>query len=492
MGSGSGVKIVSECFVEPHQGLQKPTPPFHLTPWDVNLINFHFHIQNGLLFAVKPPEMKTLLENLKSSLSLTLLHFYPVAGRIRAIKHINGNNNEILILNHENEKEAANNADAEVSYSYHVDCNNSSGVKFIHAISLHKDFGVSDLLHSQSPSYDDDIPAGVLQSLFMDDKDVNDLKSKSLLTITVVELVDGIFLGCSMNHIVADGNSFCYFLSMWSHIFQQQQQQQNIITISRPPMLERWFPDGYGPVLKVPFALRSFDSFTIPQPPPRRARIFHLYSQAIANIKAKAIADLTATNNPNANGVIPKISSFQALSAFLWRTITQVRNLPPDRTLLLVSPINNRSRLDPPLPAEYFGNAVGMIAVITTAGELLSNNLGWAAWKINQAVVNYDDTQVGQWLHDWLKSPRCLMPDDQIKLCSVVVNDFSKFSTIDNEFGILGKPLGFYFGNRNLMSDGNVCACSGREHGSIALDICLSPDAMSRLLSHEHFMEAVR
>ncbi|KAH7515204.1 hypothetical protein FEM48_Zijuj10G0002300 [Ziziphus jujuba var. spinosa] len=79
--------------------------------------------------------MKTLLENFKSSLSLTLLHFY-------------------------------------------------------------LDFSVPDLLHSQSPSDDDDVPAGVLQSLFMDDREVIDLESKSLLTITVVELVDGIFLGC--------------------------------------------------------------------------------------------------------------------------------------------------------------------------------------------------------------------------------------------------------------------------------------------------------
>ncbi|KAH7515202.1 hypothetical protein FEM48_Zijuj10G0002100 [Ziziphus jujuba var. spinosa] len=160
--------------------------------------------------------MKTLLENFKSSLSLTLLHFYL------------------------NEKEAINNVDAGVSYSYHVDCNNNPGVKFIHAISLHKDFSVPDLLHSQSPSDDDDVPAGVLQSLFMDDREVIDLESKSLLTITVVELVDGIFLGCSMNHRVADGKSFCHFLLMWSHIFQQKKIKikKNIITISRPPMLE--------------------------------------------------------------------------------------------------------------------------------------------------------------------------------------------------------------------------------------------------------------
>ncbi|KAH7515212.1 hypothetical protein FEM48_Zijuj10G0003100 [Ziziphus jujuba var. spinosa] len=301
MGSGSGAKVVSECFVEPHHGLQKPTPPFHLTPWDANLLNFHFHIQIGLLFAVKPPEMKTLLENLKSSLSLTLLHFYPIAGRIRAIKHINGNNNETLILNHENEKEAVNNANAGVSYSYHVDCNNSPDVKFIHAISLHKDFSVPDLLHSQSPTDDDDVPAGVLQSLFMDDREVIDLESKSLLTITVV---------------------------------------------GQPGNSTRLWPTTMTP--------------------------------------------------KSANGFVTGSS----LRGFL-------------------------------CPISRCNFAVWLSAILPNSAPLIMNLEYW------------------------------------------------------------GNLWAFTSGNRNRMSDGSVCACSGREHGSIALDICLSPDAMSRLLSHKHFMESV-
>lgn len=464
--SRSSLKVVSQCFVEPHHGLQKPTPPFHLTPYDLYPIKSHFHIQNGLLFGVKPPEMKTLLDNLKSSLSLTLVHFYPVAGRIK------------VQINTDNDDAAA------VSYSYSVDCNSSPGVKFIHA-SIEDDLAVSDL-------FSDDVPASVLQSFFLDDRALNDLDSKSLLTVTVVELLDGIFLGCSMNHVVADGNSFCHFLNTWSHIFQRQQQQKQrkaeaIFMIPRPPIMERWFPEGYGPVLKVPFALQNYDTFIIPQPPARRARIFHLSSQTAAKLKAKAIADLKAAD-PDAS--IGKLSSFQVLSAFLWRSIAQARNLPPHQQIILVSPVNTRSRLDPPLPADYFGNSVGIVVVFATAGELLSNTLGWAAWKFHQALVAYNDHQVRQWLRDWLRSPSSLKPDEQMELSSVVVNDFTKFDTSGNDFG-LGKPLGFYFGNRNQMSDGNVCATSTSTSGLIDLDICLSPPAMSRLLSHPDFMEAV-
>jgi len=38
--------------------------------------------------------------------------------------------------------------------------------------------------------------------------------------------------------------------------------------------------------------------------------------------------------------------------------------------------INNRHRLDPPLPQNYFGNSINVIKATTTAGELLEHNLG--------------------------------------------------------------------------------------------------------------------
>nr|XP_048318569.1 uncharacterized protein LOC125418615 [Ziziphus jujuba var. spinosa] len=67
-----------------------------------------------------------------------------------------------------------------------------------------------------------DVPTSTMQSFFHDDRAVEDLESKSLLSIAVTELVDGVFIACSMSHIVADGNSFWHFFNMWSEVFQQQ------------------------------------------------------------------------------------------------------------------------------------------------------------------------------------------------------------------------------------------------------------------------------
>ncbi|KAH7515473.1 hypothetical protein FEM48_Zijuj10G0030100 [Ziziphus jujuba var. spinosa] len=60
-----------------------------------------------------------------------------------------------------------------------------------------------------------DIPTSALQQFFLD-RDVVDLHDKSLVSITVTELVDSVLIACSMDHIIADGNSYRHFLNMGS------------------------------------------------------------------------------------------------------------------------------------------------------------------------------------------------------------------------------------------------------------------------------------
>lgn len=71
------------------------------------------HIQKSLLFkkpTIQQDFIHNLLEKLKHSLSLTLFHFYPLAGRLVTQKTENP-----------------------PSYTIFVDCKNSPGAKFIHA-----------------------------------------------------------------------------------------------------------------------------------------------------------------------------------------------------------------------------------------------------------------------------------------------------------------------------------------------------------------------
>ena len=128
---------------------------------------------------------------------------------------------------------------------------------------------------------------------------------------------------------------------------------------------------------------------------PLRERFFHFSPESIASLKVKA----------NEESSTHKISSFQALSALVWRSIISLNHLPHSQLTKCVLAINNRPRLNPPLPQSYFGNAINVTTTTTTVGELLEHNLGWAALMLNQSVASYTDDTVRSFLKEWLHSP---------------------------------------------------------------------------------------
>ena len=229
------------------------------------------YIQKGLLFTKPATEnsqedfIKTLLDRLKHSLSVTLVHFYPLAGRLVTQKNENPPSSLIF-----------------------VDCSNSPGAKFIYA---DLDMTISDIL---SPI---DVPS-IVQSFFDHDRAVNyDGHTRPLLSIQVTELKDGIFIGCSMNHCIGDGTSYWLFFNTWSEIFQAR---GNNISITRPPIHKRWFPDGVNPIINLSFPHQDEFISRFKEPKLIRERTFQFSSESIAKLKAES----------NTN----KIFSFQTFS----------------------------------------------------------------------------------------------------------------------------------------------------------------------------------
>uniref|UniRef100_A0A803LTZ3 Uncharacterized protein n=1 Tax=Chenopodium quinoa TaxID=63459 RepID=A0A803LTZ3_CHEQI len=221
--SSATVKHVSACYIKPKYEVQEAKQPYYLAPMDLMIFNFHY-IQKGLLFT-KPSHINNqeysiskLLHSLKESLSLALVHFYPLAGQLTT--RISKNRHECLIF---------------------VDCNKGPGARFIYAT---LDMSISEIL---SPA---DVPL-VVQSLFDHDRAINhDGHRRPLLSVQVTELKDGVFIGCSMNHVVGDGTSYWHFWKIWSEIHRANGKQ---LLVSRPPNHKRWFPDGYGPAIPLPF-----------------------------------------------------------------------------------------------------------------------------------------------------------------------------------------------------------------------------------------------
>ncbi|XP_023728467.1 uncharacterized acetyltransferase At3g50280 [Lactuca sativa] len=445
------VKIVSDCFVKPKFVSEEAKKPIYLSPWDLPMINANY-IQKGLLFPRPENQdfsITTFLEELKDSLSATLTHFHPLAARLATVKQENPPS-LIVFLNPKN----------------------SPGARFIHSS---VNLTVADIL---TPV---DVPV-IVQSFFDHHKAIDhDGHEMSLLSIQVTELTDGIFIGCSMNHMVVDGTSYWLFFNSWSEVFRSKAYKNGdlIPIISRPPVMQRWIPEGSDPIITLPFTHED-EFIDRPNRPLLRERIFHVSSASLSKLKAKANSECNTT----------KISSLQALSAVVWRCVTRARRLPADQKTGCSLAFNNRHRLSPPLPETYFGNSIYVVRGVATAGELHDHGAGWAAWRLHEAVVNHDDKAIREFVGSWIKNPFVLKMSQLFDANSVQMGSSPRFDMYGNEFG-LGKGVAVLSGYANKF-DGKVTLYEGREGGgSMDLEVCLLPENMAAFECDEEFMNVV-
>ncbi|KAK9698956.1 hypothetical protein RND81_08G143400 [Saponaria officinalis] len=443
--NSTAIKHISECFIKPKYSVDESNCLYYLTPWDLSMLSFHY-IQKGLLFAKLSPtidrdySIDNLIDRLKESLSITLVHFYPLAGQLSI--QTDENRHECLVF---------------------VDCNKGPGARFIQA-SL--DLTISNVV---SPSY---VPQ-VVHSLFDHDRAVNcDGHVRPLISVQVTELLDGVFIGCSVNHAVVDGTSYWHFWNVWSSIHTANGDHLSSLGL---PTEKRWFPDGQDPIIRLPYM--HPDEFILRyEAPPLKERFFHFSSQSIAILKSRA----------NSDSKTDKISSFQALTAFVWKSIVRACHRPNNELTNCRLAVSNRPRLDPPLPLNYFGNSVNVLSTSTTVDELLNHDLGWTASLLHELVANYSSEIVRDELDRWLHSP-VFYTLDMLDGYGITMASSPRFDMYGNEFG-LGKAVAVRSGYANKF-DGAVTAYPGREGGgSVELEICLPPDSMSALEPDEEFM----
>ncbi|PKI69712.1 hypothetical protein CRG98_009868 [Punica granatum] len=425
------VRFVSDCFVQPRHAVEESRKPIYLPPWDLAMLSGHY-IQKGHLF-VKPQEanaqedfMESFSEKLKESLALTLVHFYPLAGRFKTVK-----------------------SDDPHFYTVYIDCVNSPGARFIRTT---LDMTVSDIL---SPVY---VPPVVL-SFFDHDRALNHVgHTESLLSIQVTELVDGVFIGCSFNHALGDGTSFWNFFNAWSEIFKAREKGTYNNAISRPPVLQRWFPEGCEIPINLPFSDPS--EFVFPfEAPVLKERVFQFSAETTARLKAQVNGEC------GTKGKGDEISSFKALTALVWRMC------------------------QPGLPPDYFGNCITPVRTYTTTGELLSGGLGAAARLLHVAVAEHNGEKINEWHREWLRKP-AIYNLRYFDPYSVMMGSSPRFNKYGPEFG-LGKAVALRSGYA-FKFDGKVSAYPGREGGgNVDLEFCLPPDTMAALEADNEFMAAV-
>ena len=177
-GEENAVQLVGRCAIFPVH----PSPPQRskLSILELPLLYCHY-IQNGLIYSLKPKhDFESALELLRKSLSEVLVFFYPLAGRLTTL------------------------ADGVI----YVDCNDA-GVEFIEASA--DGLSVAEIIASDVPP--------VVKQLFALNGALNlEGHSLPLLAVQVTKLRDGLSVGCTLNHAIADGASLWHFFNSWAQL----------------------------------------------------------------------------------------------------------------------------------------------------------------------------------------------------------------------------------------------------------------------------------
>ncbi|XP_062227796.1 uncharacterized acetyltransferase At3g50280-like [Phragmites australis] len=452
------VRVVSRRTVKPPP---RPRERIPLTSWDVSMLSTDY-IQKGLLFAPPPFSTAHLVDHLQAALADALATYYPVAGRF-------------VTDQHRDDKGHA------VACSVSIDCA-GQGVEILHAVA--DAVAIADVIPP-----DADVPR-VVHSFFPLDGAINyDGHEVPLFVVQVTELDDGVFVGFVYNHALSDGTAFWDFLNTWAEIARATlapPEAPRALT-SRTPLFDRWSPDGGAPApLVLPYADLSGLIERL-SPPPLRERMLHFSAESLVALKERARQELLAAGDTAGAAAVTK---FQALSSLMWRCVTRARRLAPDQETVCRAAINNRGRLRPALPAEYFGNTIYAISTAPVrASELLARGHGCAAAAVGRAVAAHTDANIRARVKAWTAKPimytlRYFDPN------GVMMGSSPRFDMYGCDFG-WGKAVAARSGKANKF-DGKTSLYPGREGGgSIDAEVVLTPEHMALLEQDEEFWAAV-
>lgn len=279
-------------------------------------------------------------------------------------------------------------------------------------------------------------------------------------------------MGCAFNHAVVDGTSTWHFMSSWAEICRGSQ------SISLPPLLDRTKARS----TRVKLDLHTFSSNgsdEVKAVPQLGVKVFEFSDSQIDNIKSMVNKNLPS------DGSKP-FSTFQSLSAHVWRHISLARNLKPEDFTVFAVFADCRKRVVPPMPDNYFGNLIQAVFTVTAAGLLTANPPDCGASMIQKAIEMHDAKAIDEKNREWETEPKLFQYKDAGANC-VAVGSSPRFKVYEVDFG-WGKPESVRSGSNNRF-DGMVYLYQGKSGGrSIDVEISLEAGAMETLEKDKEFL----
>ncbi|XP_059645318.1 omega-hydroxypalmitate O-feruloyl transferase-like [Cornus florida] len=233
----------------------------------------------------------------------------------------------------------------------------------------------------------------------------------------------GFVLGLCMNHCMFDGLGAMEFVNSWGETARG-------LPLSVPPFLDRTILKARNPPkIENPhheFAeIDDISNTSNLYEEEIHYRSFCFDPEKLEQLKAKAMEDR----------VLHKCTTFEALSAFVWRARTQALRMKPDQETKLLFAVDGRSRFEPPIPEGYFGNGIVLTNSLCSAGELVHNPLSFAVRLVQEAVNMVTDSYMRSAI-DYFEVTRA-RPS---LAATLLITTWSRLSFHTTDFG-WGEPL---------------------------------------------------
>ncbi|KAG1354911.1 phenolic glucoside malonyltransferase 1 [Cocos nucifera] len=420
-------------------------PPGSVAPASVPLSFFdviwliHYQPVERLFFYDFPHPtahfMDSGLPNLKSSLSLTLQHFFPLAGNLRRspddryeISYVDGDSIPFTVAEHDGDFHDLSDA---------------------HACDVSK---LLQLVPQLPKSYD----------------------AQPLLALQATVFPNhGIVIGVSVHHIACDGSSSMHFMKSWASACKSG---GSMPAVAPRPLFDRTLiSDPRGLYSVFLDDAKSFQALQNDAPSgeiPLTDMVhvtFSLKQDHIQRLKRLVLAKATERETSF------HCSTIVVVFAYVW--VCLVRGVASDRKAYLLFPVDCRQRLQPPLPAEYFGNCVGP-SLVEAAVEDIIGEEGFvaAAEAIGKAIEGTKDGFVDD-AERWLRGLLPVMPE----LCMTVAGS-PKFRVYETDFG-WGGPKKVLV--TSILGPGAISVAESKdEQGGIEIGMVLLKHVVDEFSTH--------
>ncbi|GJN24653.1 hypothetical protein PR202_gb12406 [Eleusine coracana subsp. coracana] len=379
-------------------------------------------------------------ERMRRALAEALVAFYPLAGRL-------GYDNDGRL---------------------EINCN-GEGVLFVDADAA--DITIDD-------DYGDFAPTMEFRRLVPAVEYTDDISGFPLLVLQVTRFkCGGVCLGVGTQHYVSDGMSTAHFINSWSRlcrgspISSTPSIDRTVLRARDPPTPSFQHVEYQPEPVMLPTTAQILSSdHSIPLAIATAVRIFKITRSDLTRLRSLLPGDEAA----------PRLSTFAVVAAHVWRCVSLARGLPTEQQTMLLSAVDGRKRLHPPLPEGYFGNVIFTIAPIAEARTVIGG-LGDGA-AIIQAALDRMGSDYCRSALDYLDHRQpdlsALARDAATFQYNLGLTSWVRMPIYDADFG-WGRPV--FMGPGGIAQEGLAFLLPSADgDGSLSVAICLRVDHMDK------------